>query len=76
MYQLALTRDFVAQHYLIGGDWGAENLKHSHAYKVEVLLGQSGKSQFGDGQSGDENNGGETLAPFVDDEDEADDAGR
>ena len=39
--------------------------------KVEVLLGQSGKTQ-----SGDENNGGETLAPFVDDEDEADDAGR
>ncbi len=38
MYQLALTRDFVAQHYLIGGDWGAENLKHSHSYKVEVLL--------------------------------------
>ena len=38
MYRLALTRDFVAQHYLIGGDWGAENSKHSHSYKVEVLL--------------------------------------
>jgi 6-pyruvoyltetrahydropterin/6-carboxytetrahydropterin synthase len=38
MYRLALTRDFVAQHYLIGGDWGAENSLHSHAYKVEVLL--------------------------------------
>lgn len=38
MYRLALTRDFVAQHYLIGGDWGAENFKHSHSYKVEVLL--------------------------------------
>ena len=38
MYQLAVTRDFVAQHYLIGGDWGAENSKHSHAYRVEVLL--------------------------------------
>lgn len=38
MYRLAVTRDFVAQHYLIGGDWGAENLKHSHSYKVEVLL--------------------------------------
>lgn len=38
MYRLAVTRDFVAQHYLIGGDWGAENFNHSHAYKVEVLL--------------------------------------
>src|SRR5215510_3620248 len=38
MYQLAVTRDFVAQHFLIGGDWGAENTKHSHAYRVEVLL--------------------------------------
>ena len=38
MYQLAVTRDFVAQHYLIGGDWGAENARHSHAYRIEVLL--------------------------------------
>jgi exodeoxyribonuclease VII small subunit len=34
--------------------------------KVEVLLGQSGKS----------GNGDETLAPFEDDVDDADDAGR
>jgi 6-pyruvoyltetrahydropterin/6-carboxytetrahydropterin synthase len=47
MYQLALTRDFVAQHYLIGGDWGAENSKHSHAYKVEVLLGGTVLNQHG-----------------------------
>ena len=39
MYRLAITRDFIAQHYLIGGDWGAENFKHSHHYKVQVLLG-------------------------------------
>jgi len=38
MYRLAITRDFTAQHYLIGGDWGAENFKHSHSYRVEVLL--------------------------------------
>lgn len=38
MYQLAIQRDFIAQHFLIGGDWGAENLKHSHHYRVEVLL--------------------------------------
>lgn len=38
MYTLAVQRDFVAQHYLIGGDWGAENQWHSHHYRLEVLL--------------------------------------
>ena len=38
MYRLAVTRDFIAQHYLIGGDWGAENSKHSHAYRLQLLL--------------------------------------
>jgi 6-pyruvoyltetrahydropterin/6-carboxytetrahydropterin synthase len=42
MYQVAVKRDFIAQHYLIGGDWGAENVKHSHHYQVEVQL--EGKS--------------------------------
>jgi 6-pyruvoyltetrahydropterin/6-carboxytetrahydropterin synthase len=28
----------VAQHFLIGGDWGAENEKHSHHYVVELQL--------------------------------------
>ena len=38
MYTVAVKRDFVAQHYLIGGDWGAENEKHSHHYVVELQL--------------------------------------
>jgi 6-pyruvoyltetrahydropterin/6-carboxytetrahydropterin synthase len=38
MYQLAITRDFIARHFLIGGDWGAENHEHSHHYKAEVLI--------------------------------------
>jgi 6-pyruvoyltetrahydropterin/6-carboxytetrahydropterin synthase len=37
-YTLAVTRDFVARHYLVGGDWGAENELHSHHYRVEVQL--------------------------------------
>jgi 6-pyruvoyltetrahydropterin/6-carboxytetrahydropterin synthase len=42
MYTVAVKRDFVAQHYLIGGDWGAENEWHSHHYFVEVQIhGQS-----------------------------------
>jgi 6-pyruvoyltetrahydropterin/6-carboxytetrahydropterin synthase len=38
MYTVAVGRDFVAQHFLIGGDWGAENERHSHHYRVEVGL--------------------------------------
>ena len=37
-YTLAVKRDFVARHYLVGGDWGAENDLHSHNYQVEVQL--------------------------------------
>jgi len=38
MYTVAVRRNFVAQHFLIGGDWGAENEWHSHHYQVEVQL--------------------------------------
>lgn len=38
MYTLAVRRSFVAQHFLIGGDWGAENFWHSHHYQLELQL--------------------------------------
>jgi 6-pyruvoyltetrahydropterin/6-carboxytetrahydropterin synthase len=38
MYTVAVKRDFIAQHFLIGGDWGAENDLHSHHYALEVQL--------------------------------------
>jgi 6-pyruvoyltetrahydropterin/6-carboxytetrahydropterin synthase len=38
MFTLALKRRFVARHFLIGGDWGAENHPHDHAYQVEVQV--------------------------------------
>ena len=38
MYTLAVKRAFVAQHFLIGGDWGAENFWHSHHYQLELQL--------------------------------------
>jgi len=37
-YTLAVKRDFVARHYLVGGDWGPENQLHSHHYVIEVQL--------------------------------------
>ena len=47
MYTVTVMRDFVAQHFLIGGDWGAENLWHSHHYKVEVRLEGATLDQHG-----------------------------
>jgi len=38
MYAVAITRDFIAQHHLIGGDWGEENQDHSHHYKLELRV--------------------------------------
>ncbi len=38
MYKLAVKTDFIAQHFLIGGDWGQENQTHSHHYQLEIQL--------------------------------------
>lgn len=38
MYTVAVRADFVARHFLVGGDWGPENVLHSHHYRVEVQL--------------------------------------
>ena len=47
MYTLAVKRDFVAQHFLIGGDWGVENEWHSHHYQLEVVLEGTKLDQHG-----------------------------
>ena len=38
MYTLAVRRDFIARHFLIGGDWGPENFPNSHHYALELQL--------------------------------------
>ena len=38
MYTLAVRRGFIARHFLIGGDWGPENLPNSHHYILELQL--------------------------------------
>ncbi len=38
MFALALRRSFSARHFLVGGDWGAENELHSHDYRLELEL--------------------------------------
>ncbi len=38
MYTLGVKREFIARHYLIGGDWGPENHPNSHHYVLELQL--------------------------------------
>ena len=38
MYTVAVSQDFIANHFLIGGDWGAENHPHAHHYVLEVRI--------------------------------------
>ena len=47
MYTVAVKRDFVAQHFLIGGDWGSENERHSHHYVLELQLEGATLDQHG-----------------------------
>ena len=36
LYSVTVRREFVAWHFLIGGDFGPENERNSHHYRVEV----------------------------------------
>ena len=47
MYRLGVKRDFIARHFLIGGDWGAENLPNSHHYVLELQLSGTELDQHG-----------------------------
>ena len=38
MYTLSVRREFIARHFLIGGDWGPENYPNSHHYVLELRL--------------------------------------
>lgn len=47
MYTVSVRQDLIAQHYLIGGDWGPENDPHSHHYIIEVRLKAAELDQHG-----------------------------
>ena len=47
MYSLAVRRDFIARHFLIGGDWGPENNPNSHHYLLELQLSGDTLDQHG-----------------------------
>lgn len=47
MYTLAVRRDFIARHFLIGGNWGPENNPNSHHYVLELQLKGAELDQHG-----------------------------
>ncbi|HXF86149.1 MAG TPA: 6-carboxytetrahydropterin synthase [Anaerolineales bacterium] len=47
MYTLAVRREFIARHFLIGGDWGPENYPNSHHYVLELQLEGNELDQHG-----------------------------
>ena len=47
MYSLGVRREFIARHFLIGGDWGPENYPNSHHYTLELVLEGSELDQHG-----------------------------
>lgn len=46
-YELTVTRDFVAQHFLTVPDPGPEGVRHSHHFTVEVRFGGSELGPYG-----------------------------
>ncbi|HEX6404883.1 MAG TPA: 6-carboxytetrahydropterin synthase [Pseudonocardiaceae bacterium] len=35
-YSVTVRRELIAQHFLVGGDWGRENTLNSHHYRIEA----------------------------------------
>lgn len=47
MYTVAVTREFIANHFLVGGDWGTENFPHAHHYVAEIQIEGNQLDQHG-----------------------------
>jgi len=47
MHKVSVQKDFIAQHYLVGGDWGEENSPHAHHYVLELILAAENLDQHG-----------------------------
>lgn len=47
MYTVAVTREFIARHFLVGGDWGSENFPHAHHYVAEISIEGNQLDQHG-----------------------------
>lgn len=45
VWTVTVIRDFIARHFLIGGDWGTENHPNSHHFRLELTLEGSSLDQ-------------------------------
>ena len=37
-FTVGVVREFIASHFLFGGDWGRENQPHAHHYRLETIF--------------------------------------
>lgn len=47
MYSVTVKRELIAQHFLVGGDWGRENELNSHRYEIEARYEGASLDQHG-----------------------------
>jgi 6-pyruvoyltetrahydropterin/6-carboxytetrahydropterin synthase len=47
VYSITVRTDFIAQHFLFGGDWGPENQRNSHHYVLELQLDGAALDEHG-----------------------------
>ena len=47
MYTVSVRRNFIARHFLVGGDWGRENEPHAHHYVLAVKIKHDQLDQHG-----------------------------
>jgi 6-pyruvoyltetrahydropterin/6-carboxytetrahydropterin synthase len=47
MYSVIVKRELIAQHFLVGGDWGRENELNSHRYEIEARYEGASLNQHG-----------------------------
>ena len=46
-FTVGVVRDFIASHFLFGGDWGRENAPHAHHYRLEAIFAGDELDQHG-----------------------------
>ncbi|MEA2232280.1 MAG: 6-pyruvoyltetrahydropterin/6-carboxytetrahydropterin synthase [Solirubrobacteraceae bacterium] len=46
-YSVTVKRQLIAQHFLVGGDWGRENERNSHRYEIQARYEGSSLDRHG-----------------------------
>jgi 6-pyruvoyltetrahydropterin/6-carboxytetrahydropterin synthase len=46
-YSVTVRRELIAQHFLVGGDWGRENMLNSHHYRIEARYEGTSLNRYG-----------------------------